>query len=69
MSMYVVLSDSSGGPPYPPETFDRILLDGPCSALGQRPALKNNMSLRSLKSYPVLQRKIFEKVSVHSPYL
>ncbi|XP_070566096.1 tRNA (cytosine(72)-C(5))-methyltransferase NSUN6-like [Ptychodera flava] len=48
-----------GKPPYPAETFDKILLDGPCSALGQRPQLSNKMSLRDAKSYPPLQRKLF----------
>ena len=48
----------SGQPPYPPETFDRILLDAPCSALGQRPTYRNNMTLSNLKSYPSYQRKL-----------
>ncbi|KAK3109203.1 hypothetical protein FSP39_025417 [Pinctada imbricata] len=56
-----VNSDFNNGPPYPPETFDRILLDAPCSALGQRPSLKNPMSLKTLKSHPVCQRKLLEK--------
>ncbi|KAK3743413.1 hypothetical protein QZH41_011525, partial [Actinostola sp. cb2023] len=46
-------------PPYPPESFDRILLDAPCSALGQRPNSVVQMSLKTLQSFPVLQRKIF----------
>ncbi|XP_064648032.1 tRNA (cytosine(72)-C(5))-methyltransferase NSUN6-like [Lineus longissimus] len=46
-------------PPYPQNTFDRILLDGPCSALGQRPCLANYMKLSEVKSFPVLQRKLF----------
>lgn len=49
---------TTGGPPYPAETFDRILLDAPCSALGQRPAYRNNMTLSNLKSYPSYQRKL-----------
>lgn len=45
-------------PPFAPHTFDRILLDGPCSALGNRPQLRNDMSPRMLASYPVVQRKL-----------
>ncbi|PSN36710.1 putative methyltransferase NSUN6 [Blattella germanica] len=41
------------------DTFDRILLDAPCSALGQRPQLINRISVNQLKSYPPLQRKLF----------
>lgn len=54
-------ADLSGGPPYPPGCFDRILLDGPCSALGQRPAYISKLNSNSLKSYPTYQRKIFTK--------
>lgn len=45
-------------PPFRPVTFDRILLDAPCSALGNRPLLRNDMSPRMLASYPVVQRKL-----------
>lgn len=66
MSMYCnFLSDSFGGPPFPNETFDRILLDGPCSALGQRPSKRNKMSLNSLKSYSTYQRNLLKAVSKH----
>ena len=51
-------------PPFPENYFDRILLDGPCSALGNRPHLRNNISLRQLKSYPPLQKKLLENVSI-----
>ncbi|XP_038044690.1 tRNA (cytosine(72)-C(5))-methyltransferase NSUN6-like isoform X2 [Patiria miniata] len=44
-------------PPYPPETFDCILLDAPCSGLGQRPQICNQLQLSELKSYPAYQRK------------
>ena len=27
--------DPGSSPPFPPGTFDRVLLDAPCSALGQ----------------------------------
>ena len=50
-------------PPYPSGTFDRILLDAPCSALGQRPQLVVRMNLKELQSYPRLQRKLFTTVS------
>jgi len=46
-------------PPYPSGTFDCILLDAPCSALGQRPQFLVRMTLKELQSYPRLQRKLF----------
>ena len=46
-------------PPYLPESFQRILLDAPCSALGQRPQFRNSMKLKELNSFPKLQRQIF----------
>ncbi|XP_071495613.1 tRNA (cytosine(72)-C(5))-methyltransferase NSUN6-like [Diadema antillarum] len=46
-------------PPFAPMTFDRILLDAPCSGLGQRPQVYNKMSLKELKSYPSYQRQLF----------
>lgn len=45
-------------PPYLPGSFDKILLDAPCSALGQRPSLGNPMTSKELSSYPRLQRKL-----------
>ncbi|KAH9503791.1 putative methyltransferase nsun6 [Bulinus truncatus] len=51
-------SESDSRPPYPPETFDRILVDAPCSALGQRPCHVNKISLNQLRSYPVIQHKL-----------
>ncbi|XP_071157585.1 tRNA (cytosine(72)-C(5))-methyltransferase NSUN6-like isoform X2 [Mytilus edulis] len=53
-------ADSLSGPPFPNETFDKVLLDGPCSALGQRPSKRNKMSLNSLKSYSTYQRKLLK---------
>ncbi|XP_064410808.1 tRNA (cytosine(72)-C(5))-methyltransferase NSUN6 isoform X2 [Latimeria chalumnae] len=47
------------GPPFLPETFDRILLDAPCSGMGQRPNMAFLMSLKEATSYPPLQRKLF----------
>ncbi|KAJ8984918.1 hypothetical protein NQ317_012164 [Molorchus minor] len=48
------------GPPFLPETFDRILLDAPCSALGKRPQLANMITKKVLRSYVPLQKKLFE---------
>ncbi|EFA09726.1 tRNA (cytosine(72)-C(5))-methyltransferase NSUN6 isoform X2 [Tribolium castaneum] len=42
------------------ESFDKILLDAPCSALGKRPQFVNTTSRKILRSYVPLQRKLFE---------
>lgn len=47
------------GPPFGGNTFDRILLDAPCSALGNRPVLADNLTPKMLSSYPVVQKKLF----------
>ncbi|XP_056869643.1 tRNA (cytosine(72)-C(5))-methyltransferase NSUN6 isoform X1 [Takifugu flavidus] len=47
-------------PPYPPESFDRVLLDAPCSGLGQRPNMGTTWSLKEICSYQPLQRKLFQ---------
>lgn len=47
-------------PPYPSNFFDKILLDAPCSALGNRPLLRNDVSPKMLTSYPVVQKKLFK---------
>ncbi|XP_057191143.1 tRNA (cytosine(72)-C(5))-methyltransferase NSUN6 isoform X2 [Triplophysa rosa] len=47
------------GPPFPEESFDRILLDAPCSGLGQRPNMSCSWSLKEVRSYQPLQRKLF----------
>jgi len=52
-------NEISHGPPFSKESFDRILLDAPCSALGQRPQLYNPIRLKELQSFPRLQRKLF----------
>lgn len=52
------------GPPFPPESFDRVLLDAPCSGLGQRPNMSCTWSLKEICSYQPLQRKLFQAVSV-----
>ncbi|XP_055086051.1 tRNA (cytosine(72)-C(5))-methyltransferase NSUN6 isoform X2 [Periophthalmus magnuspinnatus] len=46
------------GPPFPPESFDRVLLDAPCSGLGQRPNMASTWSLKEICSYQPLQRKL-----------
>ncbi|KAE8279783.1 putative methyltransferase NSUN6 [Larimichthys crocea] len=46
-------------PPFPPESFDRVLLDAPCSGLGQRPNMGSTWSLKEICSYQPLQRKLF----------
>ena len=40
-------------------SFDRILLDAPCSALGQRPQFNISMKTKELASFPKIQRKLF----------
>lgn len=45
-------------PPYKAETFDRILLDAPCSALGNRPMLSSNITPKMLESYGKVQKKL-----------
>ena len=46
-------------PPFPEESFDRILLDAPCSGLGQRPQFFNKIKIKELRSFPKIQRKLF----------
>uniref|UniRef100_A0A8C6YPZ7 NOP2/Sun RNA methyltransferase 6 n=1 Tax=Nothoprocta perdicaria TaxID=30464 RepID=A0A8C6YPZ7_NOTPE len=50
------------GPPFPPESFDRILLDAPCSGMGQRPNMAYSWTLKEVTSYQPLQRKLFTVV-------
>lgn len=50
-------------PPFLPDTFDRVLLDAPCSALGQRPLFGNSITAKQLTSHPRLQKKLFDTVS------
>ncbi|XP_072010299.1 tRNA (cytosine(72)-C(5))-methyltransferase NSUN6 isoform X2 [Engystomops pustulosus] len=52
-------SDNGQGPPFPPESFDRVLLDAPCSGMGQRPNMAFALSLKEVTSYQPLQRKLF----------
>ncbi|XP_077010894.1 tRNA (cytosine(72)-C(5))-methyltransferase NSUN6 isoform X4 [Tamandua tetradactyla] len=45
-------------PPFLPASFDRILLDAPCSGMGQRPNLACTWTLKEVTSYQPLQRKL-----------
>lgn len=45
---------------YKPELFDKILVDAPCSALGQRPLLYNEITINQLVSYTNYQRNILD---------
>lgn len=47
-------------PPDLPERFDRVLLDAPCSGLGQRPLLACRQTAGQLRSYPPQQRALFD---------
>uniref|UniRef100_S4PK22 Putative methyltransferase NSUN6 n=1 Tax=Pararge aegeria TaxID=116150 RepID=S4PK22_9NEOP len=48
-------------PPFSSKTFDKVLLDAPCSGLGQRPQLSEcKMSPKMLQSYKFVQRKLFD---------
>lgn len=54
----------TGGPPFDKNSFDRILLDGPCSGMGQRPQLLNSMTRHKLGSFKILQRRLMAAVSL-----
>uniref|UniRef100_V5HTK3 Putative trna and rrna cytosine-c5-methylase nucleolar protein nol1/nop2 n=2 Tax=Ixodes ricinus TaxID=34613 RepID=V5HTK3_IXORI len=43
-----------------PERFDRVLLDAPCSGLGQRPLLVCRQTAGQLRSYPPQQRALLD---------
>lgn len=58
-------NNSKSHPPFSSNTFDKILLDAPCSGLGQRPQLNYKMSPKMLKSYKYVQRKLLNAVSVY----
>ena len=44
---------------FPVESFDKVLLDGPCSALGLRPRLQQDMSFEYLKGIQKQQLSLF----------
>ncbi|XP_028726339.1 tRNA (cytosine(72)-C(5))-methyltransferase NSUN6 [Peromyscus leucopus] len=54
-----MIDGTEGAPPFPPESFDRILLDAPCSGMGQRPNMACTWTLKEVRSYQPLQRKLF----------
>lgn len=47
-------------PPFSEESFDKILLDAPCSGFGNRPILSTKMTPKILDSYPKLQKKLLD---------
>ncbi|GBP23217.1 hypothetical protein EVAR_82382_1 [Eumeta japonica] len=51
-------TDIAPGPPFSSSSFDKILLDAPCSGLGQRPQLNVKVNIKTLQSYPVVQKKL-----------
>merc|ERR1712130_306278 len=53
------IGDGKMSPPFPEDYFDRILLDAPCSGLGQRPQFYNKIKMKELRSFPKIQRKLF----------
>lgn len=47
---------------FPPNSFDRVLLDAPCSALGLRPRLfAGEETLESLRNHGKYQRRMFDQ--------
>ncbi|CAH2048652.1 unnamed protein product, partial [Iphiclides podalirius] len=53
------IEDRTIKPPFKLNTFDKVLLDAPCSGLGQRPQLVNKISPKMLESYKFIQQKLF----------
>jgi hypothetical protein len=50
-------------PPYPPEFFDCILVDAPCSAMGQRPLLRWGKNLAEVCDHAEYQRHFLRTAS------
>lgn len=55
--------DNDKKPPFKVESFDRVLLDAPCSNLGQRPLLQCDASENLIKSFPTIQKKLLKNVN------
>lgn len=47
-------------PPFAEETFDKILLDAPCSGSGNRPVLLAKISQKTIDSITLLQKKLLD---------
>ena len=69
LSLYHLSSPDPGPPPYSPGSFDRVLLDAPCSALGQRPQATCHLKLQELLSYPPYQKMLIKQVGSLFPRL
>lgn len=48
-------------PPFAANTFDRIILDPPCSGLGNRPRFADDMNLKNLLGYARYQLLMFDQ--------
>lgn len=53
-------SNDTFSPPFAADTFDRILLDAPCSGLGNRPIFSTKLTPKALASFPKLQQKLLD---------
>lgn len=63
----VVERQIEAGPPFAPNTFDKILLDAACSGTGLRPMLTNRiMSEARTHSFSQLQKLFVDNVSIIS---
>lgn len=50
--------DILSGPPFMKETFDKVLLDGPCSGMGNRPIFSTSLTYSQITSFAKLQKKL-----------
>lgn len=62
------VNNNDNRPPFKNESFDRVLLDAPCSNLGQRPLLNIQVDKNLIKSFPGLQRKLLINVMDNNQY-
>ncbi|RWS03144.1 putative methyltransferase NSUN6-like protein [Dinothrombium tinctorium] len=56
----LLLNESSENIPLKKCSFDKILVDAPCSGLGQRPQLTRDITIKALQSYPVTQKLLLK---------